>query len=159
MSKKLSLAILGVLMLFTFSACKKEEDVRKPISSDSFKLVGESDDYEITDVTESLNNNKGIMKALVARVKNKYQVEYYTLDDSEVAQKMYDRNKKRFESQKNDNDKAEIVETDNYSEYKLLTKGKYKLLCKIDNTLVYADVDEQYKDSVVEFAKQLGYLK
>ena len=115
MSKKLSLAILGVLMLFTFSACKKEEEVRKPISSDSFKLVGESDDYEITDVTESLNNNKGIMKALVARVKNKYQVEYYTLDDSEVAQKMYDRNKKRFESQKNDNDKAEIVETDNYS--------------------------------------------
>lgn len=158
MSKKLSLAILGVLMLFTFSACKKEE-VRKPISSDSFKLVGESDDYEITDVTESLNNNKGIMEALVARVKNKYQVEYYTLDDSEVAQKMYDRNKKRFESQKKDNDKAEIVETDNYSEYKLLTKGKYKLLCKIDNTLVYADVDEQYKDSVVEFAKQLGYLK
>ena len=151
MNKKLSLAILGVLMLFTFSACKKEEEVRKPISSDSFKLVGESDDYEITDVTESLNNNKGIMKALVARVKNKYQVEYYTLDDSEVAQKMYDRNKKRFESQKNDNDKAEIVETDNYSEY--------KLLCKIDNTLVYADVDEQYKDSVVEFAKQLGYLK
>ncbi len=159
MSKKLSLAILGVLMLFTFSACKKEEEVRKPISSDSFKLVGESDDYEITDVTESLNNNKGIMKALVARVKNKYQVEYYTLDDSEVAQKMYDRNKKRFESQKNDNDKAEIVETDNYSEYKLLTRGKYKLLSKIDNTLVYADVDEQYKDSVVEFAKQLGYLK
>lgn len=159
MNKKLSLAILGVLMLFTFSACKKEEEVRKPISSDSFKLVGESDDYEITDVTESLNNNKGIMKALVARVKNKYQVEYYTLDDSEVAQKMYDRNKKRFESQKNDNDKAEIVETDNYSEYKLLTKGKYKLLSKIDNTLVYADVDEQYKDSVVEFAKHLGYLK
>ena len=72
---------------------------------------------------------------------------------------MYDRNKKRFESQKNDNDKAEIVETDNYSEYKLLTKGKYKLLCKIDNTLVYANVDEQYRDSVVEFAKQLGYLK
>ena len=159
MCKKLSLAILGVLMLFTFSACKKEEEVRKPISSDSFKLVGESDDYEITDVTESLNNNKGIMEALVARVKNKYQVEYYTLDDSEVAQKMYDRNKKRFESQKNDNDKAEIVETDNYSEYKLLTKGKYKLLSKIDNTLVYADVDVQDKDSVVEFAKQLGYLK
>ena len=39
MSKKLSLAILGVLMLFTFSACKKEEEVRKPISSDSFKLA------------------------------------------------------------------------------------------------------------------------
>ncbi|UKI57859.1 MAG: hypothetical protein L6V81_11460 [Clostridium sp.] len=37
---------------------------------------------------------------MVARVENKYQIEYYTLDDAEVAQKMYNRNKKRFETQK-----------------------------------------------------------
>lgn len=159
MNKKLSLAILGILMLFTFSACKKEEENRKPITPDSFETVAESVDYETKDVTESLSNNKGITKAMVARVENKYQIEYYTLDDKEVAQKMYDRNKKRFESQKESKDKAEEINSNNYAEYKLTTNGKYKMLSKIDNTLMYADVDEQYKDNVINFAKQLGYLK
>lgn len=159
MNKKILLSILGILMLFTFSACKKEEETRKPITSDSFETVAESIDYETKDVTKTLSSNKGISKAMVARVENKYQIEYYTLDDAEVAQKMYNRNKKRFETQKESKDKAEEINSNNYSEYKLTTNGKYKLLSKIDNTLLYADVDEQYKDNVINFAKQLGYLK
>lgn len=159
MNKKILLSILGILMLFTFSACKKEEETRKPITSDSFETVAESIDYETKDVTKTLSSNKGITKAMVARVENKYQIEYYTLDDAEVAQKMYNRNKKRFETQKKSKDKAEEINSNNYSEYKLTTNGKYKLLSKIDNTLLYADVDEQYKDNVINFAKQLGYLK
>lgn len=159
MNKKILLSILGILMLFTFSACKKEEETRKPITSDSFETVAESIDYETKDVTKTLSSNKGISKAMVARVENKYQIEYYTLDDAEVAQKMYNRNKKRFETQKKSKDKAEEINSNNYSEYKLTTNGKYKLLSKIDNTLLYADVDEQYKDNVINFAKQLGYLK
>lgn len=155
MNKKILIITITILLIFT--GCKKEE--RKPITSDSFKLVAESIDYEIKDVTNDLDNNKGVSSALIAMVKNKYQIEYYTLESNEIAQKMYDRNKERFESIKEDKDKADITENDNYSEYKLLTKGKYKLLSKIDNTIVYADVDEQYKDSVINFAKQLGYLK
>lgn len=159
MDKKLLLVLLSIIMLITFSSCKKEEEARKPITPDSFEMVAESVEYETKDVTENFKDNKKVLKAMVARVKNKYQIEYYTLEDAEFAKKMYDKNKKNFESQKETKDKAEVKETENYSEYKLSTRGKYKMLSKIDNTLMYADVDEQYKDNVINFAKQLGYLK
>lgn len=157
MNKKISLVIL-IIMLFTLSACNTKEE-RKPISSDSFKLVAEDDDYTVKDVTDTLKNKKGIKEAIVASVKTDYQIEYYVLDDKETAQKMYARNKNRFENVKSSLDKAEVTETDNYSEYKVTSRNRYMLVCKIDNTLIYASVEEKYKDNVTNLIKRLGYIK
>ena len=38
-----------------------------------------------------------------------------------------------------------------------VTNGKYKYLSRIDNTLVYVDVDESYKDIVKDIMKEIGY--
>lgn len=157
MNKKISLVIL-IIMLFTLSACNTKEE-RKPISSDSFKLVAEDDDYTVKDVTDTLKNKKGIKEAIVASVKTDYQIEYYVLDDNETAQKMYARNKNRFENVKSSLDKAEVTETDNYSEYKVTSRNRYMLVCKIDNTLIYASVEKKYKDNVTNLIKRLGYIK
>lgn len=157
MNKKISLVIL-IIMLFILSACNTKEE-RKPISSDSFKLVAEDDDYTVKDVTDTLKNKKGIKEAIVASVKTDYQIEYYVLDDNEIAQKMYTRNKNRFENVKSSLDKAEVTETDNYSEYKVTSRNRYMLVCKIDNTLIYASVEEKYKDNVTNLIKRLGYIK
>lgn len=70
---------------------------------------------------------------------------------------MYDRNKKRFENIKSSLDKAELKESNNNSEYKISTNGRYMLLNKIDNTLIYANVEDKYKESVTTLIKQLGY--
>ena len=79
--------------------------------------------------------------------------------DLETAQKMYTRNKNRFENVKSSLDKAEVTETDNYSEYKVTSRNRYMLVCKIDNTLIYASVEEKYKDNVTNLIKRLGYIK
>ena len=157
MNKKISLVIL-IIMLFTLSACNTKKE-RKPISSDSFKLVAEDDDYTVKDVTDTLKNKKGIKEAIVASVKTDYQIEYYVLDDNETAQKMYARNKNRFENIKSSLDKAEVTETDNYSEYKVTSRNRYMLVCKIDNTLIYTSVEKKYKDNVTNLIKRLGYIK
>ena len=156
MNKRILILPLLLIMLFTFTACKKEEE-KKPISGDSFKLVAEGDKYTTKDVTKNFKSDSGITEAIVAAVENQYQVEFYTLKDSKTAQKMYDRNKKRFENIKSSLDKAEVTETDNNSEYKISTNGRYMLLNKIDNTLIYANVEDKYKDSVTTLIKQLGY--
>ncbi len=157
MNKRILILPLLLIMLFTFTACKKETEEKKPISGDSFKLVAEGDKYTTKDVTKNFKSDSGITEAIVAAVENQYQVEFYTLKDSKTAQKMYDRNKKRFENIKSSLDKAEVTETDNNSEYKISTNGRYMLLNKIDNTLIYANVEDKYKESVTTLIKQLGY--
>ena len=52
---------------------------------------------------------------------------------------------------------AELKESNNNSEYKISTNGRYMLLNKIDNTLIYANVEDKYKESVTTLIKQLGY--
>lgn len=157
MNKRILILPLLLIMLFAFTACKKEEEEKKPISGDSFKLVAEGDKYTTKDVTKNFKSNSGILEAIVAAVENQYQVEFYTLEDSKTAQKMYDRNKKRFENIKSSLDKAEVTETDNNSEYRISTNGRYMLLNKIDNTLIYANVEDKYKENVTTLIKQLGY--
>ena len=49
------------------------------------------------------------------------------------------------------------VSMNNYATYSLTTNGKYKYLSRIDNTLVYIDVDESYKDIVKDIMKEIGY--
>ncbi len=45
----------------------------------------------------------------------------------------------------------------NYSTYSLTTNGKYKYLSRIDNTLIYIDASDDYKDAIKDIIKELGY--
>lgn len=41
--------------------------------------------------------------------------------------------------------------------YLALDGEKYQVVSRIDNTVIYVDADEAYKDDVKDFLKQLGY--
>ena len=45
----------------------------------------------------------------------------------------------------------------NFSTYTLTTNDKYKLLSRIDNTVLYIDVVKDAKSEVKELVKHLGY--
>ena len=45
----------------------------------------------------------------------------------------------------------------NYSKYTLEANGKYSVVSKINNTILYVNVDSQYKDTVKDIIDEIGY--
>lgn len=70
---------------------------------------------------------------------------------------MYNTNQQKFESQKSNRSTSSTASMKNYSTYSLTTNGKYKYLSRIDNTLIYIDASDDYKDAIKDIIKELGY--
>ena len=66
-------------------------------------------------------------------------------------------NKDVFEKIKGNTAAETSVNLKNYSVYTLSTDSKYRVLSRIDNTVVYINVDKQYKDEVKGILEELGY--
>ena len=130
---------------------------KTPISANTFSSTMESKGYTIINTTSQFSQYPNYMQESYVAVNTDYQIEFYELTSEENAISMYNTNKAKFESQKTDASSYVTVNMSNYSTYSLTTEGKYKYLSRIDNTLVYIDVDESYKDIVKDIMKEIGY--
>ena len=45
----------------------------------------------------------------------------------------------------------------NYEKYTLVVDGKYKLLSRVENTVLYLNIDDVYKDEVKKIVDELKY--
>jgi len=146
--------VLGGIGVIAFNALNKE---KTPISADIFNTTMESKGYVMTDSTSQFAQYPNYMKESYVAQKTGYQIEFYELTSVENAISMYNTNKTKFESQKSNASASATASINNYSTYSLTTNGKYKYLSRIDNTLIYIDVDESYKDIVKDIMKEIGY--
>ena len=158
---KKALIIIGIIVvilvgivLIVFNTLNKE---KTPISASTFNTTMEGKGYEMTDTTSQFAQYENYMSESYVAQKIGYQIEFYELTNEENAISMYNANKTKFESQKTNASASTTASMNNYSTYSLTTNGKYKYLSRIDNTLVYVDVDESYKDVVKDIMKEIGY--
>ena len=117
----------------------------------------ENKGYIMTDTTIQFAQYGDYMTKSYAAQKPGYQIEFYELSNVENAINMYNTNKLIFELQATDTSISSTASMKNYSKYSLSANGKYKYLSRIDNTLVYIDIDESYKDTVKDLIKEIGY--
>lgn len=149
----IAVVIVGIFIV-VFSSLNKE---KTSILADTFSTTMKNKGYVVYNVTSSFAQYENYMsKAYVAKG-NGYQIEFYELSTVENAISMYNTNKAKFESQKSNVSSSTTASMNNYSTYSLNTNGKYKYISRIDNTVVYIDVDEQYKDTVKSIMKEIGY--
>lgn len=147
-------AVLAVILFIVFNTLNKE---KTSISADTFENIMEGKGYILTETTSQFAQYTNyISKSYVAQ-KTGYQIEFYELTSEENAISMYNTNKTTFESQNSNISASTTVGMNNYSTYSLTTNKKYKYLSRIDNTLVYVDVDKSYKDIVQDIMKEIGY--
>ena len=158
---KKALIIIGIIVivlvgivLVVFNTLNKE---KTPISANTFNTTMESKGYIMTDTTSQFAQYGNYMSKSYAAQKTGYQIEFYELSSEENAISMYNTNKTKFESQKSNASASATASMNNYATHSLTTNGKYKYLSRIDNTLVYIDVDESYKDVVKDIMKEIGY--
>ncbi len=142
MKKRLRIILQLIVLSFIFTACTNQ----KTITSEEFKEILEKMKYNVIDIKEQYADYDSIKSAQVAINKDQnYQIEFYTLTDEKEAIAFFKENKKIFETSKSNNAKETSKELRKKSKYILNTNGKYKVISRIKNTVIYVNTDESFK--------------
>lgn len=151
--KKILLLVICLLTLFTLTGCAK----KNVITTNEFKTIAENYGYT-TEKPQQNNDYDNINETIIASKPSGIQVKFYILKSSSDAETMFNDNKKFFKTLKSNNSVTESsITISNYLSYSLTSNNKYMYLCKVENTLLYVDVEETYKNEVKDFIKALGY--
>ena len=131
---------------------------KEPMTAKEFTDIMEDKGFQIVDVKQQFSNYDYIEKAYVALEEDgDYQIEFYKLAEEEDAIYFYNLNKDKFESTKTSISTELTKSIGNNSKYVLTSDGKYKVISRIEDTAIYLDVDEKYKDKIKQILKELGY--
>ncbi len=145
------IAIVGVI----FVNLNKEKN---SITASSFKNSMEQKGYVVTNANSQFSEYDYVKQVYVASSNEyNYKIEFYELSDDSYATYFYNNNKSIFESSKGSASAETSVALNNYSKYTLSSNGKYMVVSRIDNTVIYVDADDNYKENVKTILDELGY--
>ncbi len=161
MKKKTLFIVLGIILVLVvggialFSSLNKEKE---SMTASEFKTLMEGKGFVVSDATNQFAQYDYVKQVYVAAPSDySYKIEFYELSDVEYATMFYNNNKSIFESSKGNASGETSVSMKNYSKYSLSTGGKFKVVSRIDNTVVYLNVDSDNKDTVKKLLDELGY--
>lgn len=140
--------------LFCLAGCGKKKTAK---TADEFYTIMTEKKFVIKDSKSQYLSHNEIIRSYVAAPSDlSYQIEFLELDSDSSAKNMFASNQRIF--QDTSSTKVETnVSISNYSKYTLEADGKYKVISRIDKTLVYVDADIKYKDNVNKLLDELGY--
>ena len=151
------LIIVGVLVVIFCVGGLVLNREKNPISSDTFKIIMEGKGYLVSDsIIPLVGYEDFITKSCVVEKEGGY-IAFYELASEGMAELMYSSEQLLIEVDKPKNVISLNTNMKHYSKYSLTAKGRYRYISRIDNTLIYVDVDENYKDMVKDIMKEIGY--
>ena len=150
---KKKLCLFGILFFTIIILCGCGN--KKAITTRDFKNITEQSGLDTYDAMDQVVGES--IKEVTLAYNDDYKLEFYVLDSSVSAKNMYEHNKNIFEGRKSGISKYISTDIGNSSTYMLESGGYYMYLSRIDNTLLYVDVMDIYKDKIKEIVKDLGY--
>lgn len=150
--KKLSLFLLVILLCVSLVGCS--EKVAK--TPEEFNDFMESKDFSVSDSTLFVQTVVTAETALTA-LNDNYEIDFYELDCNETSQEFYLLNKNAFESEENKNKTTEINGS-NFDYYYMSNDSGFRLVSRIDNTVIYCYTEGEYEKEILDIVKELGYL-
>ena len=153
MKRKILTIILFGCMALSLVGCGNKEAV----STEDFISIAESKDCEIADASAQYEEYSYVENVTIAAHEEGWQVEFYTLSEDSYATSMFNTNKEIFESYKGNKSVESTTNIGNDATYSLTSDGYYMYLSKVDNTLLYVRVNEDYKDTVKTIIEELEY--
>lgn len=160
MKKPVIIAIIAVVIVVAivgviFINLNKE---KTSITASDFYTIMSQKGYVVQDSSSQFSDYNYVKNSYIADSKDySYQIEFYELVDDSYATSFYNNNKSIFESLKGNVSAETSVGLKNYSKYTLSSNGKYMVVSRINNTVIYVDVDDSYKDTVNSLLSELGY--
>ena len=155
---KKKILIITLVILFIIIGCLffvLNKNSNKELDMNSFIKITEKNGFKIQDVKEQFSEE--IVKEAKVAYNNNYQIEFLVFNDVNSAKNSFGFNKQSFEL-----DEAEVIDNediskDKYSIYYKLTKNKYMYVKRVDNKLLYFNVDGSYKEDLESILKKLNF--
>ena len=151
--KKVGIILTIVVMTFWLTGC----GTKNVKTTNDFIALAEDSNLSTKNVKEGQYASDNTIKEGYVAYNNNWQIEFYVLDTEATASSNFDTNVKIFEDSKGNSSSYVSVEGKNYEAYTLTSNGQYMYICRVENTFIYANVSEEYKDDVNAFIKSFGY--
>lgn len=151
-NKRIITVALVFLMLFG-TACGKE-----PKGTKDFMELMENEDFQLSDCTGQYSEIDYMEEAWVAvSADGEYQVEFYKLDTSDNATAFFNENYAILSAYESDSSSKAKSSTKKSQYYEVTGEDGFYCISRIEDTVFYAVVKEEYKNEVKDLKKQLGY--
>jgi len=136
--------------------------IGKPITVETFITTMEAEvtEYEIENIIDKFINNKNIEKAYTAtNLEKEYQIQFYEFSDKNYAKNFYDYYVIEFNRDKIGIYSQTKIDVINYTAYALDSNGTYKVISRIDNSVILSVVESKYKKEIDTVLIKLGYME
>ena len=152
MKKKVFLAFILLLGIFTLTGCVN----KKTLTVDEVKTKMEKLGYDVTDNKNKYSDQEYVVNALLIGNSN-FTVDFLEISDIELAKELFESNKERMDGNRNGNYTNKSLSGNNYESYELVSDGYYMYICRIDNTILYADNKVEFEKEMKQIIKELNY--
>ena len=147
--KKYMKILIIVPLVILLTACSTQ---KKPLDKNTAMDLLTNEGFVVSD-NISYMEDKTIKTALSGH-NGKNQIEYYIFDSKKRAKEAYDGNKKSFNA---NGKKAKEKRKETYNKYTQELTDMYNVLVHVDNTLIYASINIEYKKDLNKVLKELNY--
>ncbi len=150
--KKKILLVIVLLVSFLLVGCG---DTKEPLNNETFKEKLELKGFTIVDLTDTMQTPaSNIESYIVATSPNQtYNFEFFIYTNEAAAQSHYARERDKFGGQ----GQYTELNVGNFSKYTQICNGKYGLISRVGSTLLYTNLDNNYRNEVNEILKEIGY--
>lgn len=155
-SKTILLTIISCLTIFLSTGCF----IKTKMTSQQFKEIFEQKGYEVIEITNEIEEkiyDYNYVKEAYAAKKSNYQIEFYEIIDEDYAKVFFDKNKKMFEKSKSNMSYETSNNLINNERYTLKTSGKYMVISRIENTIIYVNSSPSNKKQIDTILKEIKY--
>ena len=153
-----AVCLLAALTL-TFALLTGCSQSKDPVSTGTFESAAQQKGYIVQDGTDFFAAYDYVKLVTLASPQDKaFQIEYYELNDEAVAKSFYDSNRSNFIMMKGDESFETTDSGKNYEVYKLEMYGKFMMIERVDNTVIYVhSTDSSNKTAIETFLKEINY--
>lgn len=149
--KKLISILIGAVLIFAVIGCGN----KKAMTVEEFESKMVKNGYEVIDIT-SQYPSKAIKNVMIAK-KDNYQIEFFVVENVDVAVSSYNLNKETFEKSKSNKNVETKKTMGNTSKYTLKANSKYKVISRIENTFIFINAPQEKSEEIDKTLKELNY--
>ena len=156
------LLVISLICTISYYKNKNKKEVHKPITVEAFKKFIDTKGFNVVDALDYLQSStfKDGLKAGYITQKNddkEFQVNFFEFKDE--VHTVYAYCDEIISIEKNNT--GEFTENNemkvNYAKYTAFSNGYYNVMIRIDNTLLFAKIQKDQKETVDNLLKDLGY--
>lgn len=149
--KKIISILIGAVLIFTIIGCGN----KKAMTAGDFENKMGKNGYEVINIT-SQYPSKAIKDVLIAG-KDGYQIEFFIVENVDVAVSSYNLNKETFEKSKGNKSVQTQKTVGNTSRFTLKTNSKYKVISRVENTFIFIIAPQEKSEEIDTVLKELNY--